>query len=204
MKARERRGGGGLPRGGRRPLDPAKDEAIAAAVVDVLAEVGYSGFTMDEVAMAAGVGKAAIYRRWPSKAQLLVDYIDHKSLQALTVPDTGSLRGDLIGLMTSVAEYLGGPGGRANRALMGVLHEDPELFAAYRRGPLDRWAAAFQAVFRRAVERGEMSPAMGTSLEAEAGPGIVVQRWLVTGECLDEAFAVELVDRVMLPLLRSS
>jgi AcrR family transcriptional regulator len=58
----------------RRPLDPAKDQAITEAVVDVLDRLGYSGFTMDEVALAAGVGKAAIYRRWSSKTDLLVSY----------------------------------------------------------------------------------------------------------------------------------
>ncbi|TFV81357.1 TetR/AcrR family transcriptional regulator [Blastococcus sp. CT_GayMR20] len=186
----------------RRALDPAKDEAITAAVVQVLAEVGYTGFTMDEVAMAAGVGKAAIYRRWSSKAELLIEYIDQKSLLALAVEDTGSLRGDLICLMTSVAAHLSGPAGRANRALIGVVHDDPAVFEAYRRGPLDRWAAAFRDVFERAVERGEMSPEAGTSLVAEAGPGIVIQRWLITGQPLDADMAVDVVDRVMLPLLR--
>jgi AcrR family transcriptional regulator len=140
----------------RRPLDPAKDEAISAAVVQVLAEVGYSGFTMDEVAVAAGVGKAAIYRRWPSKGQLLAEHLERNSLQALRVTDTGSLRGDLIELMTSIAEFLTGPGGRANRSLISVLREDPELFAAYRRGPPVRGAAAVRTILERAVERGEM------------------------------------------------
>ena len=63
-------------RPGRRPLDRAKDQAITAAVVDVLARLGFSGFTMDEVALAAGVGKAAIYRRWASKTDLLASYTE--------------------------------------------------------------------------------------------------------------------------------
>jgi AcrR family transcriptional regulator len=183
-------------RSAARQLDPAKDAAITEAVVRVLAEVGYSGFTMDEVALAAGVGKAAIYRRWSSKVDLLVSYVDEESFRALSGVDTGSLRGDLIALMRSVADHLSGPAGRANRALIGVVHEDPALFEAYRRGPLDRWAAAFAEVFEQAVRRGEISPGAGTSVSAEAGPGVVIQRWLITGAPLDPDLVTAVVDDV--------
>ena len=187
-----------------RRLDPAKDAAIIGAVVRVLADRGYTGFTMDDVAVAAGVGKAAIYRRWASKVDLLVSYIDEESLTSLAVVDTGSLREDLIVLLASAAEYLGGTAGKANRALIGVLHDDPLLFAAYRRGPLDRWAAAFAQVFDRAVRRGEMSPEAATSVAAEAGPGVIIQRWLITGEPIDRPVVTAVVDDVMMPLLQRS
>ncbi len=157
---------------------------------------------MDEVALAAGVGKAAIYRRWPSKVDLLVSYVDEEALRSLSVVDTGSLRGDLVVLLRSVAEHLSGPAGRANRALIGVLHEDRALFEAYRRGPLDRWAAAFALVFDHAVRRGEISPRAGMSVAAEAGPGVVIQRWLITGAPLDSDLVTAVVDDVMIPLLR--
>ncbi|WP_167762145.1 TetR/AcrR family transcriptional regulator [Blastococcus sp. CT_GayMR20] len=186
------------------PLDPAKDEAIRAAVVQVLAEVGYSRLTMDEVAMTAGVGKAAIYRRWSSKADLLVSYIDMESVAGLVLADTGWLRDDLVILLTSIADLLAGPVGRANRALIGILHENPALFDAYRHGPLDRWSAAFTEVFRRAVERGDITPDAATSVAAEAGPGIIIQRWLITGAALDEELVRAVVEQVMIPLLRGA
>lgn len=189
-------------RSGARQLDPAKDAAITAAVVRVLAEVGYSGFTMDEVALAAGVGKGAIYRRWSSKTDLLVSYVGEKALRSLSVVDTGSLRDDLIVLLTSVADYLNGPEGRANRALLGVLHDDPALFEAYHRGPLHRWVAAFTEVLENAVRRGESSPGVHMSVSAEAGPGVIIQRWLITGAPLDPDLVTAVVDDVMMPLLR--
>src|SRR3954451_13535261 len=83
-------------RPGRRPLDRAKDEAITAAVVEGLARLGFSGFTMDEVALAAGVGKAAIYRRWAGKTELLASYTEGSIKGTLDVSDTGSLRNDLV------------------------------------------------------------------------------------------------------------
>jgi AcrR family transcriptional regulator len=188
-------------RAGGRPLDPEKDKAIASAVYEVLADVGYSGFTMDEVALAAGVGKAAIYRRWSSKVELLASFIDVSVDDTLCTPDTGSLREDLVALLQSLLDVLGGPGGRATRAVLNAALDDPTLAEAYHRGPLERWRRAFGEVFSRAVEREEIPPGAGVSLGAEAGPAILVQRWLVSGRPLDHAVATAVVDEVMMPLL---
>src|SRR5919202_884492 len=87
-------------RPGRRRLDPTKDQAITAAVVDVLARLGFSGFTMDEVALTAGVGKAAIYRRWAGKTELLAGYTQGTIAGTLEASDHGSLRSDLVALLT--------------------------------------------------------------------------------------------------------
>jgi AcrR family transcriptional regulator len=188
-------------REGGRPLDPEKDNANASAVYQVLADVGYSGLTMDEVALTAGVGKAAIYRRWSSKAELLASFIGVASDDALVLPDTGALREDLVALLQSLLDVLSGPGGRATRAVMNAVLDDPSLTEAYQRGPLDRWRQAFGEVFDRAAERKEISPGAGSSLAAEAGPAILLQRWLVSGRELNHAVATAVVDEVMMPLL---
>lgn len=119
-----------------RPLDPSLDEVIRAATAEVLAEVGYEGLTMEAVAVAAGVSKASIYRRWRSKTELLVSVIDQASDDSLVPPDTGSLRGDLIALLTALAEVLAGPGGSASRALLSAATAEPALAAAFRQGPM--------------------------------------------------------------------
>jgi AcrR family transcriptional regulator len=197
--------GAATRRGSRnRRLDPAKDEAITAAVPEVLARVGYSGFTMDEVALAAGVGKAAIYRRWSSKTDLLVSYIEVSTRDSLVVPDTGSLRNDLVLLLNSVVAHMGGPDGRANRALLSAIHEDAALGAAFHGGPMMSWSETFTEVFDRAVERGEMAPGVGASVAAEAGPGILVHRWLLGAGALDEELVTTVVVEVMMPLLQRS
>src|ERR1700726_2599355 len=83
----------------RRPLgrrrDESRDPEILRAALDVLAETGYERMTMDAVAARARTGKATIYRRWASKAQLVVDAVastGHTGIAAADLPDTGSLR----------------------------------------------------------------------------------------------------------------
>lgn len=168
----------------------------------MLAEVGYAGLTMDAVARTAGVSKATIYRRWSSKADLLVSLIDTASDETLVVPDSGSLRDDLVALLTALAEVLTGPGGSASRALIGVMNQEPALEAAFRRGPMVRWAEAFGTVRERAVARGELVPSGAASLAAEAGPAILLLRWMIRGMDIDQAVAVAVVDEVMMPSFR--
>jgi AcrR family transcriptional regulator len=184
-----------------RPLDPALAETIRTAALKVLADVGYRGLTMDEVALVAGVSKASIYRRWPSKVDLLVSVIDAASDELLVGVDTGSLRDDLIALLGALADILAGPGGGASRALLGVLDAEPVLAEAYRRGPLARWDDAFREAFRRAAARGEVPPGIEDSVAAASGAGILIQRWLITGEDVRGDLVVQVVDEVMMPLL---
>lgn len=186
---------------GRR-LDESRDAAIASAVIEVLGRSGYAGLTMDAVAMAAGVGKATIYRRWSSKADLLLGVMDVAGAPALAVPDTGELREDLVAVLTAVVELFGGPSGRAIRSLLGAVTDDPVLQEGRRRLPLANWDAAWEAVVARAVERGELPAGAGRSVAGEVGPAVLALRWLVTGRPLDDAVVTELVDRVLLPLLR--
>ena len=190
---------GGRRRG--RPLDPLLAATIRAAALKVLADVGYRGLTMDEVAMVAGVSKATIYRRWPSKVDLLVSVIDVASDATLVEVDTGSLREDLVALLGAMTDILAGPGGGVSRALLGVLDAEPALAEAYRRGPLARWDAAFRLAFRRAAERGEIAYGLEDSLAAASGPGILIQAWLVLGQDVQGGLAVQVVDEVMMPLL---
>lgn len=188
-------------RASERALDPLRDKAVAQAVLHVLAEVGFRGFTMDEVAMAAGVSKATIYRRWSSKVELLVSFLEVAQDTSIVTTDTGSLRGDLLAFTHSVAGSLEGPTGRALKALLGQLAEEPALADAYRRGPLSRWDGTVRDILGRAVQRGEVEPGVAASLAVEAGPGILLQFWFLRDRRLDEATVTGIVDEVMLPLL---
>src|ERR1700752_3473805 len=84
-------------------FDQSLDGAILAAVLEGLAERGYDQMSMDDVATRARVGKAAIYRRWPSKAAVVADAIAHwrRGLGSVQPPNTGSLRGDIDALIAA-------------------------------------------------------------------------------------------------------
>lgn len=182
-------------------MNPALDDAIQAAVIDVLAVNGYGALTMEAVAVVAGVSKATIYRRWPTKTGLLVSVINRASDDTLTSPDTGSLREDLIALLCALIDILHSPGGVAVRALLFAASAEPAMTEAFREGPMARWSAAFGAAFRRAAARGELTRQAATSYAAEAGPSILLKRWAITGQDINADLAEAIVDGVMLPLL---
>src|SRR4029450_3097554 len=94
-------------RGGR-PRDPSRDGVIRAAILRLLADVGYGALTMDAVASEAGVGKATIYRRWRTKQDLVVDTISDLTRAEAPPADTGSLEGDLRAMMRSLVSVISG------------------------------------------------------------------------------------------------
>jgi AcrR family transcriptional regulator len=123
------------PRRGGRPRGPSRDEAIRAALLRLLGEVGYGGLTIDALAQAAGVGvgvgvgKATIYRRWRTKQDLIVDSISDLGSLLTVPPDTGSLREDLRQFMHLLAETTRSPVGAMLRSLVPAMHHHPELRA---------------------------------------------------------------------------
>ena len=119
-------------RRGGRPRDPSRDEAIRAALLRLLGEVGYGGLTIDALAQAAGVGKATIYRRWRTKQDLIVDSIADLGSLLTVPPDTGSLREDLRQFMHLLAETTRSPVGAVLRSLVPAMQHHPELRATYR------------------------------------------------------------------------
>jgi AcrR family transcriptional regulator len=193
-----------LPRASRggRPRDPSRDGVIRAAILRLLADVGYGALTMDAVAAEAGVGKATIYRRWRTKEDLVVDTISDLNQELATPPDTGSLEGDLRALTASMRAVVTGPTGAATLSLLSTMPHQPALAKAFDDGPLTIWRTVFAEVWARAEQRGEVGPGMSGSLLAETTTALMVQRWLLTGLPVDEAFTDEMLDTVVFPLLR--
>src|SRR3954451_9275522 len=99
------------PRRRGRPPSPELDDRILDAALATLAEVGYARLRLDALAARAGVAKTTILRRWPSKAAVAAAALQRLALQTTTVPESGSLRGDLRALLTNaVAAFSHGPG----------------------------------------------------------------------------------------------
>jgi AcrR family transcriptional regulator len=190
-------------RGGR-PRDPSRDGVIRAAILSLLAEVGYGALTMDAVAAEAGVGKATIYRRWRTKEDLVADTIAEISRAEVTPADTGSLEGDLREMLHTVVSAVNGPMGAATQALLSTVPHNPALAAAFREGPAGVWAHAFQQIFERAEGRGELRPGLSGTVVAEAITAPIVQRWLVNGRPVTDDYADEVLAQVVMPLLRAT
>src|SRR3712207_2764468 len=136
-------------RGGR-PRDPSRDGVIRAAILRLLAEVGYGALTMDAVAAEAGVGKATIYRRWRTKQELVVDTISDLNRAIAVPPDTGSVEGDLRALMGLIVRTISSPAGAAVRSLLPAMQYQPALVEAFRNGPLAAWRSAYADIWARA------------------------------------------------------
>lgn len=187
------------PRG--RPRDPRRDAAIYDAVVELLAEVGFDRMSLDAVAARAGVSKPTIYRRCPDgKAALVAAAIAFHREAKPPTPDTGSLREDLLAMVRLMAGHMV-ENAQIAGGLMSQLRRSQELreiFAEHVIEPeRDRW----RNVLERAAARGEIAPG-ATELFPDVGPSLIHGRVSFGSEPLDDAFAVELVDRVLLPILR--
>jgi len=180
------------------------DKAILKATVAEIEISGYAGLSMERVAERARASKASLYRRWPSKVELVMEAIYGLLPDPATTADTGSLRGDLLALLRAAAEMLAGPGGTAIRGLISEALRDPGQAAQLRRYTRGRSLAEMREVVQRAMERGELPPGTVTARQLEAGLAVMRFHFLTHGAPVPDHVLVEIVDEVMLPLLRAA
>ncbi|GAB3752250.1 TetR/AcrR family transcriptional regulator [Microlunatus parietis] len=177
------------------------DQLLAAIYDAVLAELtqhGYAAVTMETVAQRARTGKASLYRRWPTRVEMIMDTIYSRLPADDSMIDTGTLRSDLIMLFERFAGELNGPVGVALRGLWAESLDDPEQHARVRGYSRHGGLRLLRSIVERAAARGEIDPAVITDQRLEAGPAILRYRLLLDGRPLDVA---GLVDEVVLPLL---
>jgi len=185
----------GVGRKRGRPRSTKVQEAILEATVTLLAEVGMSALTIEGVAARAGVGKATIYRRWPSKLPLVVEAIT--TLPELPLPATGTIRGDLrqiIGSLVSI--FRSSPRGRVLAQLAAERDADAEVdaavgsFVSIRRRPLVE-------VVRRGLARGELPDGLDPEVLTDMFVGPVVNRLLFSHRRVDARFIDQVIDTVL-------
>ena len=160
-----------------RPRDPGMEARVFAAALAVYGEAGWSGFSLDVVARAAGVGKNAIYLRWSSREELLVAALEN-SIVAVPDLDRGSVREDLLHLVSAMMQSLAGPSGLTPLRVLLEAHAAPELFARFAEVAAAR-VEATRAAIRRGVERGELPSDTDVVVLADALSGAAVNRALV-------------------------
>ncbi len=143
-------------RGRGRPRLPGAEEKILAAALAEYGEHGWSGFTMDAVARRAGVGKSTVYLRWHDKDALLTDAVRLRS-RAVAEVDSGSLRGDLTGLATSVFHEFADPDGWAGFRMVVDSASAPEPLGDFTREVSGVHREVIEGIFTRALDRGEVT-----------------------------------------------
>ncbi|MDT7605959.1 MAG: hypothetical protein QOD82_6935 [Pseudonocardiales bacterium] len=176
------------------------NDAIYEATLAELTEVGYAELTMERVAARAKASKGSLYRRWPSRTELVVDAIRSQQ-PSHSVPDTGDLRADLLALMHKVAGYLEGPRGEAVRGLAVEVTRNPELLRTLRAEVMDSAVPPMLEVLRHGAVRGTVRPGALTPLVAQVGPGLIRQHFMAYGAPIAPEFIEDVVDQVMLPLV---
>ena len=180
-----------------RPRSAIADKAIREAAVDLFAERGFEGLSVEDVAARAGVSRATIYRRYPSKVDLIVEAGTCLATDDIAFPDTGNLRDDLRGLARSLVNASkDSPAGRVMPVMVFERRRHPELDAGYRRFLSDRKTRTRQ-VLRRAVERGELPSDADVGLMSSMLVGPIFHRLLITQEPLNDAFVDALVDALL-------
>jgi AcrR family transcriptional regulator len=181
-----------------RPPDERLDKAIRDAALELIAVHGIVDLRMDAVAKKAGVGKAAIYRRFRSKDELVAAVVGQVVAREIAIPDTGSTQGDLRILMDEACElYSTTLAGPLMPALVEAMHRDPKLRQLIQEGFLTGRRAALAEVLRRGVERGDLDPKLDIELALDLLAGPLFYRLLITGGSLDEGLAAGVVELII-------
>lgn len=187
-------------------LDRSRDPAILNAALESVAEHGYDATNMNEIAARAGVGKAAIYRRWSSKAALITDAVVYWRPDLLEddAPDTGSVAGDLEAMIERAA--LNDTGLISNDLILRVAMEavhDADLASALDDLILFKGRRVVAAILAQAVARGEIENDRDWSLVADVISAMGLLR-VVSGQTVDSDFFREVVDTLILPAVRGA
>jgi AcrR family transcriptional regulator len=167
---------------------------VLKATADILFESGFDTLSIKEIAERAEVNESSIYRRWGTKADLVVDALLSRLGHEVPTPDTGSLRGDLLASLRAVKAFLGTPLGE-NLVRM-ALRQDIFSNSDHARYWTDRFTRA-SAMLDRAEARGELRPGVDRFLTIETLIGPLYFRFLLTREPLDDAALEAVVDLVL-------
>ena len=179
------------------PWSPREAELLAVTL-QLLQEHGYDRLTVDAVASAARASKATVYRRWPSKAELVLAAFIEGVRQVAVVPDTGTLRGDLLKLGEVCCEHCTQHASTI-RAVMVEVSRNPALNDVMQNQFLDHRKALIQHVLRQAVDRGEITEAALTDELWDLLPGYLIFRSIIPSRPPTRRTVEALVDDFILP-----
>ena len=182
----------------------ALEDALLDAAWAELRATGYASLTMEAVAERAGTSRAVLYRRWPSRAALVIAAMRrHRPMLSGDVPDTGSLRGDVLALLTRISERLAELDPETVYGILGDYFADSQLFSQVQDQVLQIGAGVMATILKHAEERGEITP--GISPRVATLPTdlfrheLFIRRIPPAGQVI-----TEIIDEVFLPLVRNA
>jgi AcrR family transcriptional regulator len=184
-------------------LSPDREQAIYAATLDLVAEVGYDNLRLDAVAARARTSKATLYRRWTGKADLVASAVGCSPLTDLPqIRDLGSLRADLIDMLEQICALMSGRAGCLVTALLHAMQTDPELARETHANVVEDKRQLWQTIVDQAVARGELPEGTDASPLEEVAPAVAFMRMFVHGLPMDDAFHAHLADDSLIPLVK--
>jgi AcrR family transcriptional regulator len=186
----------------------ALEDAILEAAYAELSEVGYASFTVEGVAARARTGKASIYRRWPTRGELILDAVcsqlptpEDCGLEMADIPEGLTTADAFRGVARAISQVIASPAGDVVRAIKCEAVTDPELaraiddrFQAPRREHLMR-------LLRRGIERGEVRPGADTTIIADVLPAVLTHRMIMQREPVTARDITDIMEQIMLPLI---
>jgi len=185
-----------------RKRDHTRDPEILDAALEVLAETGYDGMTIDMVATRAKAGKATLYRRWASKGELVIDAVAcMKQIELDAVPDTGTLRGDLVAMIKPHALHDADKRLRIMGGITSMLSRDPELADAAIAAIVEPRASVNRMLMQRAIDRGEIAPDTDIELISLVSQSMATYRTIMLRKPVDREFLISVIDGVLMPAL---
>ena len=171
-------------------------EAVLKATLRVVAEQGAEAASIGEIARQARVHETSIYRRWRTKEHLILDALLDYSEEQLPIPDTGTLRDDLVAFATAVTNYLASPLGRTVARSMAVADDDVTLAATRAQFWRSRFDLA-SVIVDRAKSRGELPDDIDPAMALELLIAPLHFRTLLTRQPVDEQLAGQVVDLLL-------
>jgi AcrR family transcriptional regulator len=185
-----------------------RGEALYAAIFEAtlaeLADVGYSRLAMERIAARARASKMSLYKRWPTRAELVIAALRHQAGHPEPAPDTGSLRDDVLTLLRRAAARLDGVFGAAVRGLMAETLTDPDRTADLRASMFTARDHLMRDILDRAAARGDIRPGVITPQLIGLAPALVDHHFLIHGAPIGDEVLTGIVDEVLLPLLTTA
>ncbi|GAA1442071.1 TetR/AcrR family transcriptional regulator [Leifsonia poae] len=180
------------------------EDALLDAAWDELVEAGYSDFTIDGVASRAGTSRPVVYRRWPTKPELVRAAIAHESAKSRRpLPDTGTLRGDLVALMQQANETRLGFAAVLSAHLGSFYRETGSSPSDLRDIVLAGRESTIDTIYDRAIARGEVDAERLTRRIRSLPSDLFRHEVLMTLKPVPQQTIDAIVDEVVMPLLRS-